>query len=98
MEQLMIVEIYEEGKWKVLEFKDLEPGMKFRVWDPLTELLFVGDNGDTEFIASGHPYENEEGAATIDIVVEKPSGFECGGETYAYPECQNCKDRIACSY
>jgi len=71
MEQLMIVEIHEEGEWRVLDFKDLEPGMKFRMWDPVTELLFVGDNGNTEFVASGHPYENEEGIATINIVVDK---------------------------
>ncbi len=68
MKELMQVEIYEDEEWKSVAFEDLEPGMKFRLWNTVTESFFVGNDDKTEFVASGRPYKNEDGVATIDII------------------------------
>jgi len=81
MEEIMRTEIYEDEEWKVWAFEDLEPGMKFRLWNPITEAFFVGNDDKTEFVASGRPYKNEDGVGTINIVVstiEKPSEDDLG--------------------
>ena len=67
MTDLMIIELFENGNWKEILFKELKDGDRFRMLDPDTKDLFIGDNNKTEFIATSDPYENEDGILTITI-------------------------------
>ncbi len=67
MTDLMIIELFENGKWVEIQFKELKKGDRFRMLDPDTKDLFISDKNNTEFIASSEPYENEDGILTVDI-------------------------------
>ncbi len=63
----MIIELFESGGWKEIQFKELKDGDRFRMLHPDTKDLFIGDNNKTEFIATSEPYENEDGILTVDV-------------------------------
>ena len=67
MTDLMIIEKFESREWKELMFKELKDGDKFRMLDPDTKDLFIGDDNKTEFIAMSDPYENEDGILTVSV-------------------------------
>ncbi|KKM63176.1 hypothetical protein LCGC14_1514090 [marine sediment metagenome] len=69
MTDLMIIELFENGKWVEKSFGEIKIDDKFRMLYPDTKDLFIGDNNKTEFIASSEPYENEDGILTVDIGV-----------------------------
>ena len=69
MDDLMIIELFENGKWVEKSFGEIKIDDKFRMLYPDTKDLFIGDNNKTEFIASSEPYENEDGILTVDIGV-----------------------------
>jgi hypothetical protein len=67
MEDLMIIEIYEGGEWIENDFQNIIIGSKFRMKNPKTGKLFIGEADKTEFIATSTPYSNEKGIAMVDI-------------------------------
>jgi len=62
----MIIEVLKD-EWTKIEFGELKIGDKFRMRYPENEELFVGDNGETEFVTISEPYLNENDIPTVDI-------------------------------
>ncbi len=61
----MIVEILKDGEWVESNLRSLVIGSKFRIRDPLTKEIFVGDNNHTEFVITSKPYIDKDGIGTI---------------------------------
>jgi len=67
MSDKMVVEIFKDEEWVESNFQSLVIGSKFRIRDPHTKEIFVGDNNHTEFIVTSKPYVNKDGIGTVDI-------------------------------
>lgn len=67
MEDLMVIEILKDEEWVESNFQDIVIGSKFRMRNPHTKEIFVGDSNKTEFIATSKPYTNKDGIGTINI-------------------------------
>ncbi len=67
MADLMIIELFEDEEWEEIQFKELKDGDRFRMLDPDTKDLFIGDNNKTEFVAVLEPYYNENEVLTVRI-------------------------------
>ncbi len=67
---LMIVEIFNGENWEKdpgEPFGGIKIGSIFRLRNPHTKELFVGDNGKTEFEAISEPYISKDGIWTVNI-------------------------------
>ena len=62
----MIIEILKD-EWTKIEFGELNIGDRFRMRYPETGELFVGDNGESEFVTISEPYLNEHKIPTVNI-------------------------------
>lgn len=85
MTDLMIVEILKDDEWIERMFQDIIIGSKFRMRNPNTKELFVGDSGKTEFVAISKPYvkniDVDHSVLTIDIrTTWKHGGFYVAGK------------------
>lgn len=63
----MIIELLEEGNWKEIQFNELKDGDRFRMLDPDTKDLYIGDNNKTEFVTVLEPYYNEDEVLTVRV-------------------------------
>jgi hypothetical protein len=69
------VEIFSEGEWKEILFKDLKRGDLFRMFDGNVQHEFVGTDsafiGTKEWIVDSEPYENDDGVLTVNCITKR---------------------------
>lgn len=63
----MIIELLEEANWKEIQFSELKDGDRFRMLDPDTKDLYIGDNNKAEFVVVLEPYYNEDEVLTVQV-------------------------------
>jgi len=66
MENLMVVEIYENNGWKIKKFEDITIGSLFRLRNPNTGELHEYKNS-TVFKSTSIPKPNKDGILYVDI-------------------------------
>ena len=64
MELRTVEKLYSDG-WRYIPFSALEDGDRFRLFDD--EETVVGDEGNTEFVATGDAYLNQNEEYQINI-------------------------------
>ena len=55
-----VTEIWKDGGWKEIDFRDLHQGQTFRLWEPTGE--YVGD-----FMAASDPYISDENVWMVEV-------------------------------
>lgn len=74
MGNLMIIEIYKDGEWIESSFEEIDIGCKFRMRNPDTKELFIGDNDEVEFVAASECYvknlDVDHSILTVDVEKE----------------------------
>lgn len=75
MEEFKKVEVFKDGEWIGIHFKDLKVGDKYRLFEPDgSRVVGTADNapgfiGSSEWIITKGPYESEEGVLAVECVV-----------------------------
>ena len=67
MKELRKVEIFENGQWNEIEFKDLKLGNKFRLFEPDGERVIDKEKNEDEWMATSDAYLNENEVYQINI-------------------------------
>jgi len=67
-DELRTVEIYTIDDWEEIEFKDLKPGDRFRLFDG--EEQVIDEKGYREWLVATIPYINENGIYEIECYYE----------------------------
>jgi hypothetical protein len=61
------VEVNRNGIWKAIDFKKLNKGDNFKMFEPTGEPV-IDNNNNTVFYSTSEPYKNENGIWQIDVM------------------------------
>ena len=67
MKDLRRVQILSGGEWFHFNFRDLKPGIIFKLFDSNDEPV-ISEDGATEFLATGEVFLDEKSVANIECI------------------------------